>query len=127
MTRLNIGEEGSLTFHDLGFTYVVHDVFVMKAVLTRLAERSLRAMGMEHSRETMQGAAHASTHYEDFDILTALEYTCTHIINTASSAYLKINETAPDAEILERSRVTAMEYVRANYDLDGDGDGDGRW
>jgi len=114
MTTLS-REEGSLTFHDLGFMYVIHDVFVVKAVLKHLTERAMRSMGLEQ-REA-QNASHTCTHYEDYDIVTALDYTCAHIINTANSAYLKINETAPDAEVLEKSRINALEYVRANYDF----------
>ena len=53
--------------------------------------------------------------YDDHEILSVLNYTTRNIIDKANSIYVKINETAPDAEIVERGREAAVQYVKRNY------------
>ena len=116
LTYHSTTESGGLTFHDVSFMYLVHDIFVLKLVLTKLAERAMASVNSSRqSSNTILSTGSQAMHYEDTDVLTALDVTCRHILNKANSVYVTINLSAPDGEIEERAEKAAKLFVSERY------------
>ena len=116
LMELSTTESGRLTFHDVGFMYLVQDVFVLKFVLRKLAEHAMASISMtESSSPSLSAGTQMATHYEDSDILTALDVTCRHILDKANSVYVAVNLSAPDGDIEERAEAAARRLVSERY------------